>query len=111
MVQDIKDNFLDCTYTALSEDGNTFIGTIALLDCDLRSHEHLSPWVSSLYVDPVYRNQGVGKMLMDYVTASIKGSVYLWCYTEHEKDLYERWGFIVIDNTQYDDKPAWVMAK
>lgn len=109
MKKDIEDNFLGCTYVALLD--GVFIGTVAMFDSDLRSHEHLYPWVSSLYVIPSYRNKGIGKMLVDYATSTIQGKSYLWCYTEHERNLYERWGFVLTDVTQYDGKPAWVMEK
>ncbi|MCP5781392.1 GNAT family N-acetyltransferase, partial [Klebsiella pneumoniae] len=39
-------------------------GLVLLIDNDLDSHAHLTPWLASLYVDPAFRNKGVGKQLI-----------------------------------------------
>lgn len=109
MIFDLSNN-LKNTYLAFKE--NDFIGTIAVLDNDLRSHTHLTPWIACLYVCPKYRNQGFGKQLMDYARSLSSDRVYLWCYTEREKKRYEKWGFKVIESCKYNNNmDAYVLSK
>lgn len=109
MIHDISMNYLNDIYIGL--DDYEFVGTVALIDEDLKSHKHLAPWVSCLYVKPKYRNQGYGKIFMDYVCKD-HSPVYLWCYTTHECNLYKKWGFKIVESVKYrDDKDAFIMAK
>lgn len=111
MIKDVKDNYLDKTFVAFIDDGSggeVFVGTIAVLDADLKSHMHIGPWVTCLYVVPAYRRRGIARQLMEYVL--LKEQVcYLWCYDEKERDLYEQWNFRVIEDILYDNEPAWIM--
>ena len=40
------------------------IGTILVVECDLVGHEHLRPWISSLYVPIAERGKSIGKALI-----------------------------------------------
>jgi GNAT superfamily N-acetyltransferase len=42
------------------------IGTVSLDFSDLPSHDHLSPWLASLFVLPEARGQGTGTALIDF---------------------------------------------
>jgi aminopeptidase-like protein len=50
MIEDLRENYLDATYVAFID--KVFVGTVALLDADLKSHMHLKPWMTCLYVNP-----------------------------------------------------------
>ena len=41
----------------------TVVGLACLVECDLDSHRHLSPWLASVLVDPDYRGCGMGSAL------------------------------------------------
>jgi len=108
MIKDINDNFLDTTYIALIN--NIFVGTIALLDADLKSHMHIKPWITCLYVEPNFRKQGIGKKLVDFILQKVP-TCYMWCYNQKERDLYLKWNFTIIEEITYDNKPAWILQK
>ncbi len=106
MIKDLNDNFLHETYVLLN-DNDEFIGTIALLEEDLQSHKHLKPWITCLYIDPKYRNQGYAKQLVKHV---LKDQIYLWCYNEREKQIYEKWGAKIIEEFIYLDVKAYIFS-
>lgn len=108
MIKDLVDNYLDDTLVLLQGDGN-WIGTVALLQEDSKSHTHMGPWVTCLYVKPAFRRMGYGRMLVN--TVSCDKDTYLWCYTEREKELYMRWGFTVTEEFTYHGKKAYVLRK
>jgi len=120
MVQDLVENYLDQTYVGYFEGdgdgGSVFVGTVALLDEDLKSHSHLSPWMTCLYVEPEYRGRGYGRKLAEYVmTCGSRGKVFLWCDSDAKKRLYQHWGFSVLEeisNSGYgDDGVIYVMQR
>jgi GNAT superfamily N-acetyltransferase len=42
----------------------TYFGSTLLIENDLRSHPHLSPWIAALWVDEEYRGRGIATDLM-----------------------------------------------
>ena len=61
--------------TYISKDGDEFIGEISLVK-DMNDTDYTIPnqrvYVSHLIVKPEYRRQGIGKMLVDYITEKAK---------------------------------------
>ena len=49
------------------------VGTVALMAFDLRSHTHLRPWVSCLWVAPHHRRRGLGRRLMEHAVRLARG--------------------------------------
>ena len=97
MVRDLElrcgpEGSVDCTYVALQDGG--LQGTVALLECDLKGREDLSPWVTCLWVRADLRNRGLGRALFDHAAARTPDGrrAYLWSYAERERDMYLRWG-------------------
>ena len=110
MIDDLRANYMDCTYVATLPDGS-FVGTVALLDSDLKSHTHLAPWVTCLYVVPGMRRRGLGRFMVDFACEKAGTTCYLWCYTDAERETYYRWGFELIDTAEYaNDRKAFVMS-
>lgn len=106
IVQDLRENYMDATYVGL-ENGE-LVGTVALLDQDLKARSDLGPWATCLYVRPPYRNMGYGRELLDHVG---RGTTYLWCSNPRERDMYQRWGFSLVEELPYDGAPAYVMVR
>ncbi len=58
------------TLVALVED--TPVGTVSLLDRSVASHQHLRPWVASLYVAEPWRHAGLATRLVDAAGAAAR---------------------------------------
>jgi predicted N-acetyltransferase YhbS len=110
MIDDLRRNdYASDTYVILCPESSELVGTVALLACDLRSHAHLRPWVSCLWVAPQHRRRGIGRRLVDHVVSAVEGNAFLWCYSVRERDRYARWGFELLEETSYRGEPAYVM--
>lgn len=81
--------------------GATCVGTVSLVDNDLRARPDLTPWLASLYVASAYRGQGIARQLIDQVaaTAAELGYPTLYLRTEHAAAYYTRLGWTRIDAT------------
>lgn len=89
--------------TFVACEGANPVGTVSLDLSDLPGFDHLSPWLSSLYVEPSARSRGIGDRLVRHVQrfASARGfsEIYLW--SPGKTRLYERCGWIAMDTTLY----------
>lgn len=74
------------------------IATVGLWRCDLMSRQDLFPWLASLYVDPAYRSQGIGKKLQEYIVNYCKEKKFdkVYLYTDLV-GYYETTGWKLID--------------
>jgi GNAT superfamily N-acetyltransferase len=95
MMDDLRNNYLLDTFVATDMDSGDLVGTVALLEEDLRTHAHLgTQWISCLYVEPWYRSLGVAKKLVKHVVgiADPERNIYIWCYDPALQSAYERMG-------------------
>ncbi len=87
------------------------VGTASLDTSDLPSHDHLSPWLASLFVLPELRGRGIAAALVKHVLSSTAlqtvPSLFLW--TPGSTRLYERCGWVEIERTSYGSRPITVM--
>lgn len=107
--RDLRKNCLDKTYVLVSEDRSEWIGTVALLDQDLRIRSHLTPWLTCLYVHPKYRRQKCGAYLLQYIMYTFPQKMYLWCYEEPLMHWYEKHGWKLREITVYRKMVAYIM--
>jgi GNAT superfamily N-acetyltransferase len=74
------------------------VGTVSLFEGDLDTRRDLKPWLAALYVDPIYRGQGVGEDLVNSIKdkAVELGYKTLFLRTEHTGDYYRKrnWEFV-----------------
>ncbi len=83
---------------------NKPIGSAAIVMHDLKTRTDLSPWLASVFVNPDYRNTGVGTKLvvtvMDY--AKSIGIRNLYLFTLDEQLFYERlhWSHLATETYQ-----------
>ncbi|MFT4716627.1 MAG: GNAT superfamily N-acetyltransferase [Paracoccaceae bacterium] len=78
----------------------------------VESHAHLSPWLSSLVVDPDHRNQGIAAALIRHVEdyAALGGDDHLFLLT-HTPAVYFTKGWEVHDTAPLGRGHVFVMQK
>ena len=69
-------------------------GFALLIDNDLETHQHLKPWVASVFVSPDYRGRGIARSLVGAVekAAAELGHDEAYLYT-NKPDLYRQIGW------------------
>ncbi len=87
--------------TALvAHEGDRFIGTVSVIVCDEETRPHYTPWVAALWVEPEYRQQGIGAALVDktaeFAFGAGAGRVYLLA-GPHRRSFYEGLGWSVLE--------------
>lgn len=87
-------------------------GSVSLIKADLEGFEHLSPWLASLYVEPSFRGRGLGKTLMQAAVTQAKawGIRRLYLFTQHQEELYSRWGWHTLQYHRHQGKPLAIMT-
>lgn len=109
--QNLQRDQLPITFLAMRR--NEIIGTVSLDHSDLPSHDHLTPWLASLYVVPIARGFGVGTALiahlLAFATTQKLRCIYLW--TPGSSELYERLGWRVIETATAARRAIKIMAR
>ena len=98
-------------YVAL--EGESIVGSVALLRNDLISRQDLVPWLGCLYVLPEYRGFGLGGRMLQFAVqeAGRKGYPYLYLSTSLE-GYYEKYGWTYLDQAySFNGDPARVYRK
>jgi len=65
----------------------------------IKPHRDRSHELASLVVDPRFRNQGIARLLVEHLTETHEGELYLMCRSSLG-DFYEKLGFEVITESQ-----------
>jgi GNAT superfamily N-acetyltransferase len=77
--------------------GASLVGTVSVVGSDLAGHEHLTPWLASLYVSAPARGRGYGIELVRAATAwaRARGAERLHLYANRGRvsGFYERLGW------------------
>ena len=71
------------------------------------------PWVALLYTEKNYRNQGLGKVLLEQIEwlAKENNLTKIYVYTFTAESLYKRCGWTQIERVNYKDHDTVVMEK
>ena len=71
-------------------EGDLPVGMVSLKEHDLASHAHLSPWLSALFVLPIYRRRGIANELIKTVIGDAKsrGGERLYLFADHKNLSY-----------------------
>lgn len=67
--QRTKREQIPTTYVALA--GNEPLGSVTLVERDMRTHLDLSPWLAGVYVIPERRHQGIGSLLVRHAVHQV----------------------------------------
>ncbi len=88
------------------------IGCASLIEYDMDTRMHLSPWMASVYVDPEHRRRGTGTALVQRVVdeARALGVSTLYLYTPDREGFYSHLGWQVLERTLYRGYQQVVMS-
>ncbi len=101
---------LPITFIALQDD--TLLGSASLVRQTI-THQHLSPWLSSVYVDPQHRGRGIASALVGRVeqAAAAMGSERIYLFTPSSEQLYAILGWQLIEYAKHNDLNIAIMSK
>ncbi len=104
-------NGIPSFFVAVMED--QFVGSAALVQNDLESRPHLSPWLAAVYVRDEYRNRGIATKLIARCEneAVQSGFDTLYLSTERACLLYEKLGWANIEQCDCNGVMLNIMSK
>lgn len=96
-------------YVALK--GDNLVGTFNLMLSDPPKRKDLSPWLGSLYVEPNFRNQGIGTFLLKLAVSRAKklGVQKLYLCTSTKQKMYVKFGWLPIDEVKFRGETVTIM--
>lgn len=88
------------------------VGLACLVDCDLDSHRHFSPWLASVLVEPDHRGYGIGSALSERATeeAHVFGCARVYLFTFDKQDFYQGLGWSKLEETLLLGHPVTIMV-
>ena len=97
--------------TFVAVDGQRLLGSASLVAADLPARDDLSPWLASVYVDPPFRNRGIGAALVQRVAeeAQALGFSTLYLCTPDRARFYANLGWQVIELAEWNGLQVTVM--
>ncbi|MBF0312939.1 MAG: GNAT family N-acetyltransferase [Oligoflexia bacterium] len=83
--------------------GEELVGSVALTYDDLPTRPALNPWLASFYIKKELRGAGIGSKLFQYVMeeAPRMGIKDLYLYTHDRETMYARFGWKVMERTNF----------
>lgn len=104
-----SENSLPLTIIALSDDGQ--IQGTASLNPSTLTHKHLTPWLSAVFVPPLYRGTGIASALAvrARLEAARLGHQHIYLFTPQNASLYARLGWRSFETTQIGDTVVTLM--
>ncbi len=96
---------------AVSEKGQ-LVGSASILAATL-THQHLTPWLSSVFVPPEMRGRSIASALSLRAVdeAGRLGFETLYLFTPHNESLYARLGWKTFDRTVHNGQPLTLMER
>ena len=93
--------------------GADVVGLACLVECDIESHQHLTPWLASVLVAPEHRGRGIGSALCERATeeARLLGVEKLYLFTFNRQRLYGRLGWLALENALYAGASGTIMVR
>jgi predicted N-acetyltransferase YhbS len=101
---------LPTTFIALR--GDSLLGSASLVRRTI-THPHLWPWLSSVYVDPQHRGQGIASALIGKVerAAAEMGSEKIYLFTPSSEKLYASLGWELMEHSHHQELKIAIMSK
>ncbi len=88
-------------------------GTASIYVHDLETRPDLSPWLAAVYVDPLFRRQGIGSALVQAIEreACRLQIARLYLFTPDQEPFYTRLGWSLLERQEYWNESVVVMTK
>ncbi|TYS13501.1 GNAT family N-acetyltransferase [Rossellomorea vietnamensis] len=100
-------NTRDSTFpiTLVAIENGECLGTVSIIENDLKVRDMYKPWLASLYMKPDSRSRGIGQKLVAITIGVVKelGFNELYLRTEDTSEYYRNRGWIYVE-TVSDDK-------
>lgn len=98
------------TFVAL--DDATCIGTVSLFENDLNERTAYTPWLASLFVEKVYRNQGITQQLINQLIVYAKSRQITTIYlkTENASAYYKKLGWTLVETIETMELPIHIFS-
>ncbi|SUI86015.1 GNAT family N-acetyltransferase [Shewanella baltica] len=95
----------------ICEEANQVMGSSSLTAADMDTRTDLSPWLANVYVNPHYRNKGLGKLLVNAVVdyAKALGLQKIYLFTADKADFYQTLGWSTISREDYMGEMVTIM--
>ncbi len=79
------------------------MGSASLIDNDMEDRPQYSPWLASVYVDPIFRAQGVASALISAIIQQAKALklAQIYLFTPNQSEFYSRRGWEIIEHRHY----------
>lgn len=98
--------------TLIAFEGETLFGSASMVENDLRSYPHLSPFLASVYVAEPYRRRGIASALVRRVMAEARalGAAKFYLITPDQQALYGRLGWQRLQEVPYRGEEVTLMV-
>ncbi len=95
----------------IAVDGETLLGTAALVESDMDSHPELTPWLASVFIREDQRGRGVGKQLVQALMncAAKQPLSHLYLFTPDQSGFYAKLGWKPLVQETYRGTPVTIM--
>ncbi|MBL8020216.1 MAG: GNAT family N-acetyltransferase [Leptospirales bacterium] len=114
MVQVLQDRCVgDFPFTLVAIDQGEAVGTASLKIHDMDILQDLTPWLASVYVPPIHRGRRIAAALIGNVerVANGLGFMHLYLYTWTAATLYQKLGWLTLQELDYNGVDVVVMKK
>lgn len=93
-------------------DRGRLLGSAMLVEKDLDTHPHLTPWLAGVYVLPEHRRYGIATALASHIVEEARGTGVrkLYLYTAREERFYSQRGWSLMERAVFHDAPVAVMS-
>ncbi|WP_421881935.1 GNAT family N-acetyltransferase [Pacificispira sp.] len=99
----------------ISKIGHRIVGTVVVCECDLEGYEHLTPWLSSLFVPEADRGNGIGALLAreatDWASGQNHADLYLYAKMGRLIPYYKSLGWHIMEDIQVHGEAFQIMRK
>lgn len=97
--------------TIVAEKDSELLGSASIVEYDMDTHKHLSPWLASVYVKSEHRRNGIGTILVKRMIEESKklGIKKFYLFTPDMNRFYDKIGWKTIEEPEYKNQKVYVM--